>query len=145
MRIAQVAPLTEAVPPKLYGGTERVVHWLTEECKIAIRIQAKRKEVGRKAMVDGAKPVRITQVSSLIIRDRGKWKISKRRVERAEVRQVQTAVQSRQRPIRDVTHQRCVKHVDMEVQNIKFIDPAANFVEHDHMVGQRIPHRRIES
>jgi hypothetical protein len=29
MRIAQVAPLTEAVPPKLYGGTERVVHWLT--------------------------------------------------------------------------------------------------------------------
>jgi glycosyltransferase involved in cell wall biosynthesis len=31
MRIAQVAPLTEAVPPKLYGGTERVVYWLTEE------------------------------------------------------------------------------------------------------------------
>ena len=24
MRIAQVAPLTEAVPPKLYGGTERL-------------------------------------------------------------------------------------------------------------------------
>src|SRR5215813_187252 len=31
MRIAQVAPLTEAIPPKLYGGTERVIHWLTEE------------------------------------------------------------------------------------------------------------------
>src|SRR5438034_11309110 len=31
MHIGQVAPLTEAVPPKLYGGTERVVHWLTEE------------------------------------------------------------------------------------------------------------------
>src|SRR3984885_7018935 len=31
MHIAQVAPLTEAVPPKLYGGTERVVSWLTEE------------------------------------------------------------------------------------------------------------------
>jgi glycosyltransferase involved in cell wall biosynthesis len=31
MRIAQVAPLVEAIPPKLYGGTERVVHWLTEE------------------------------------------------------------------------------------------------------------------
>ena len=31
MRIAQVAPLTEAVPPKFYGGTERVVYWLTEE------------------------------------------------------------------------------------------------------------------
>jgi glycosyltransferase involved in cell wall biosynthesis len=31
MRIAQIAPLTEAVPPKLYGGTERVVSYLTEE------------------------------------------------------------------------------------------------------------------
>ena len=31
MRIAQVAPLYEAVPPKLYGGTERVVSLLTEE------------------------------------------------------------------------------------------------------------------
>jgi hypothetical protein len=31
MRIAQVAPLAESVPPKLYGGTERVVAWLIEE------------------------------------------------------------------------------------------------------------------
>jgi glycosyltransferase involved in cell wall biosynthesis len=31
MRIAQIAPLTESIPPKLYGGTERVVSWLTEE------------------------------------------------------------------------------------------------------------------
>lgn len=31
MRIAQVAPLYESVPPRLYGGTERIVSWLTEE------------------------------------------------------------------------------------------------------------------
>src|SRR4051812_16711365 len=31
MRIAQVAPLHESVPPRAYGGTERVVHTLTEE------------------------------------------------------------------------------------------------------------------
>ena len=30
MKIAQIAPLTESVPPKLYGGTERVVSYLTE-------------------------------------------------------------------------------------------------------------------
>src|SRR5258708_3605971 len=30
MHIAQVAPLTEAVPPKFYGGTERVVAYLTD-------------------------------------------------------------------------------------------------------------------
>jgi glycosyltransferase involved in cell wall biosynthesis len=31
MRIAQISPLHERVPPVAYGGTERVVHWLTEE------------------------------------------------------------------------------------------------------------------
>jgi glycosyltransferase involved in cell wall biosynthesis len=31
LRIAQVAPLFESVPPKLYGGTERVVSYLTED------------------------------------------------------------------------------------------------------------------
>src|ERR1039458_10579766 len=31
MRIAQVAPLNECVPPSLYGGTERIVSYLTEE------------------------------------------------------------------------------------------------------------------
>ncbi|MGH7586310.1 MAG: glycosyltransferase family 4 protein [Gemmatimonadales bacterium] len=31
MRIAQVAPLYESVPPRMYGGTERVVSYLTEE------------------------------------------------------------------------------------------------------------------
>jgi glycosyltransferase involved in cell wall biosynthesis len=31
MRIAQVAPLMESVPPRLYGGTERVVSYLSEE------------------------------------------------------------------------------------------------------------------
>src|SRR5215475_11222121 len=31
MRIAQIAPLAESVPPKLYGGTERVIAWLIAE------------------------------------------------------------------------------------------------------------------
>ena len=31
MKIAQIAPLAESVPPKLYGGTERMVSFLTEE------------------------------------------------------------------------------------------------------------------
>mgnify|MGYP001046756764 CR=1 FL=1 len=30
MKIAQITPLYEAVPPKLYGGTERVVAWLSD-------------------------------------------------------------------------------------------------------------------
>src|SRR5215218_6306413 len=31
MRIAQIAPLMESVPPRLYGGTERIACYLTEE------------------------------------------------------------------------------------------------------------------
>jgi glycosyltransferase involved in cell wall biosynthesis len=31
MKIAQIAPLTESVPPRLYGGTERIVSYLTDE------------------------------------------------------------------------------------------------------------------
>ena len=31
MKIAQIAPLYERVPPLLYGGTERIVSYLTEE------------------------------------------------------------------------------------------------------------------
>jgi hypothetical protein len=31
MRIAQIAPLSESVPPPLYGETERVISYLTEE------------------------------------------------------------------------------------------------------------------
>src|ERR1051326_911882 len=31
MKIAQIAPLIESVPPRLYGGTERIVSYLTEE------------------------------------------------------------------------------------------------------------------
>jgi glycosyltransferase involved in cell wall biosynthesis len=31
MRIAQLAPLAESVPPKLYGGTERVIAWLVDQ------------------------------------------------------------------------------------------------------------------
>src|SRR2546429_9335095 len=31
MRIAQIAPLMESVPPRLYGGTERIVSYLTDE------------------------------------------------------------------------------------------------------------------
>ena len=31
MKIAQIAPLWESVPPRLYGGTERIVSYITEE------------------------------------------------------------------------------------------------------------------
>ena len=55
MRIAQVAPLYECVPPKLYGGTERIVSYLTEEL---VRVCGPKPRVG---------------LTSVIHRDRGVW------------------------------------------------------------------------
>ena len=40
MRIAQISPLFESVPPSGYGGTERVVSWLTKELVCAGHITA---------------------------------------------------------------------------------------------------------
>jgi hypothetical protein len=37
MRIDQIAPLAEAVPPKMYGGTERVVKLHPESCALRSR------------------------------------------------------------------------------------------------------------
>jgi len=54
MRIAQIAPLFESVPPRLYGGTERVVSWLTEELvrRVCIMGEASEALAGLRAFVD---------------------------------------------------------------------------------------------
>ena len=51
MRIAQIAPLYEAVPPKRYGGTERVVSFLTEELVALGQVQAPKEAVDQRADV----------------------------------------------------------------------------------------------
>ena len=54
-------------------------------------------------------------------------------------------MQRRQGPIGKVPHQRSVNQVDVEVQHVELVDPAADLVQHDHVVRQRIAHRRIEA
>lgn len=58
MRIAQVSPLFESVPPKLYGGTERIVHNLTEElCRMGheVTLFASGDSVSSAKLVPGAR------------------------------------------------------------------------------------------
>lgn len=62
MRIAQVAPLYEAVPPKLYGGTERVVALLTEE------LVRRGHEVTLFASADSVTSARLAAVSERALR-----------------------------------------------------------------------------
>ena len=54
MKIAQVTPLYEAVPPKLYGGTERVVAHLTDALHHAERVRGQVSTVGLGALGDNA-------------------------------------------------------------------------------------------
>lgn len=62
MRIAQVAPLCESVPPQLYGGTERVVGWLTEEL---VRLGH---DVTLYASADSSTPARLVPCASRALR-----------------------------------------------------------------------------
>jgi glycosyltransferase involved in cell wall biosynthesis len=63
MRIAQVAPLYESVPPKGYGGTERVVSYLTEE------LVALGHEVTLFASGDSVTSARLCPASEFALRD----------------------------------------------------------------------------
>ena len=63
MRIAQVAPLHESVPPKTYGGTERVVALLTRE------LVAAGHDVTLYATADSQTPARLKPVCGRPIRD----------------------------------------------------------------------------
>lgn len=65
MRIAQVSPLAESVPPRRYGGTERVVHWLTEE------LQRQGHDVTLYASGDSATSARLVSCSAMSLRRQG--------------------------------------------------------------------------
>jgi len=62
MKIAQISPLYESVPPKLYGGTERVVHYITEE------LVAQGHEVTLYASGDSVTSARLIPVTSRSLR-----------------------------------------------------------------------------
>src|SRR5262245_39873717 len=66
LRIAQVSPVCEAVPPRRYGGTERVVSWLTEE------LVARGHEVTLFASGDSVTRAKLVSVTPRAVRgDRG--------------------------------------------------------------------------
>ena len=54
MRIAQIAPLMESVPPKLYGGTERIVSCLPEELVRLVRLYRELLKGEREALLQSS-------------------------------------------------------------------------------------------
>jgi hypothetical protein len=117
----------------------------TEESQVPIGIAAERKEMARKSVMDSTQPARIVEILLLAVRDRNERKVAKRRIEWSQIRQIQPAVQSGQRPLGEAVYQRSVKHIDVKVQDIELVDPTANLLEHDHVVGQSVAHHGIEA
>jgi hypothetical protein len=66
MRIAQVAPLYESVPPKLYGGTERVVSYLTEELVRLGNCSSKESHRKSVSMTSGGFPDRVSDTRAVL-------------------------------------------------------------------------------
>jgi glycosyltransferase involved in cell wall biosynthesis len=62
MKIAQIAPLMESVPPRLYGGTERIVSYLTDEL---VRLGH---EVTLFASADSITPAKLVSCASMALR-----------------------------------------------------------------------------
>ena len=91
-----------------------------------------------------ADPIRVAQILMLSARDRDQRELPKHRIKRGEIRQVQSAMLGGQSTLRDVANQWGVKDIDMKMQDVEFIDPAANLLKHDHVVGQGVPDGRVE-
>ena len=53
-------------------------------------------------------------------------------------------MQCRDGPLGEVTDQRIVQVIDMEMQHVELVGPPPNIVEHDDMVREWVPDRRIE-
>ncbi len=68
MRIAQVSPLIESVPPRVYGGTERVVSYLTEE------LVRQGHEVTLFASGDSQTSAELVPVAERALRLDGRWR-----------------------------------------------------------------------
>ena len=54
-------------------------------------------------------------------------------------------MQGRQRRFRELAHQREMEMINVKMQHVEFGDPAAQLFQHQHMIGQRIEHLRIEA
>ena len=80
----------------------------------------------------------------LIVRDRYQRELGERPIGDRQIGQVQAPMLSSQRAGGNLPKQRKVQIVDVEMDDVELRGAPAHAVEHDHVVGQRIPHGGIE-
>jgi hypothetical protein len=80
----------------------------------------------------------------LVIGDRNDRDICEGLVEGLEILQIQTAMQCRQRAVGEISDQREMQQIDVEMQDIKLMRAAANFLQHHHLMRQLVLDRRVK-
>ena len=101
-------------------------------------------QIGREAVVDGCREVRIRHRPALIVGDRDQRHVVKAQIERKKIGQVLAAMQCSDSAARDRPEQRKLKLVDMEVHDIEVVSALAHAIEHQHVIGNRVADAGVE-
>ena len=102
-------------------------------------------ELRRQPVVHRAQPVPVGARPPLVIGDRHERELGEDPIRHGQIGQIQPSMLGSQRKRGKIAEQREMQVVDMEVQDVEFGRPPAHPIEHDHVIGQRIPNRGLES
>ncbi len=117
-----------------------------EECHIvAARMVVGLEQIGGYPVIHRGDEVRAGDRPSLRVGDRHQGHVAKADIERLEVGEVLPAVGRRHGPTSHVPKQRKVKLVDVEMQDVEILRIAADPVEHEHVVGDRVVDIGVET
>jgi hypothetical protein len=89
--------------------------------------------------MDGPDEVGLGDRPPLVIGDRDQGHFAKSDIERLEIGKVLSAVKSSHRAICHLGKKRKMKLVNVEMQNVEFFRELTHPVEHQHVIGDRVP------
>lgn len=103
-------------------------------------------QIARQAVMDIAGPVEMTgQRAALVMGDGDQRHLRKGSVERLQIGQVEPAVQCRDGALGEVADERIMEQLDVEMQDVGFLRPAPDLVEHHDVERQMVLDRRVQS
>ena len=85
--------------------------------------------------MNGADPIGRTQVFALITGDCHQGQFAEDVIERHDMREVETTVESRDGSSSKVPDQRAVQKIDVKMQNVKLFRSAPHFFKHNYVIG----------
>ena len=111
---------------------------------VALGRRAERQQIRGQSVMDHADPVHRRHRPALIAGDRHERHMSEGGIDAPELRQVEPTVQCRDGLVGEVSDQRIVQDVDMEMEDVERAGQGADAVEHDDVGRNRILDARVE-